>query len=73
MNPQVRVMEQGKLDRITATTNLLIKRTSENKCRAEHAVRWAKELQTTAAELRMELRDSLATARDLKATAKSAR
>ena len=63
-------MKRGELDRITATTNLLIKRAEDNKHRAEHAVRLAKELQITAAELRVELHDSIATARDLRTRAK---
>lgn len=60
-------MEREELDTIKATTNLLIKKTAENKRRTEHAVRWAKELRTTAAELRMELHDSIFRARDLRA------
>ncbi len=63
-------MEPEKLDRVRATTKLLVKRTAENKRRAEHSVWWAKELRTTAAELRVELCDSIARSRDLKASAK---
>ncbi len=63
-------MEHEELYRVRVTTKLLVQRTAENKRRTEHAVQWAKELRTTAAELRTELHDSIATARDLRATAK---
>ncbi len=66
-------MGREELDRIRGTTKLLVNRSAENKRRAEQAVRWAKELRITAAELRVELHDSIATARDLRATAKFAR
>ncbi len=59
-------MEPEKLDRVRATTKLLVKRTAENKRRAEHSVWWAKELRTTAAELRVELQESIARTRDLR-------
>ncbi len=63
-------MERGELESIKAATKLLVKKAAENRQRAKHAVRWAKELRTTAAELRMELCDSIARSRDLKASAK---
>lgn len=63
-------MEREKLDRIRATTKLLLKEVAENKRRTEHAVQWAKELQITTTELKTEWRDSIARSRDLRATAK---